>query len=193
MDYTNKWEASYRKKENFIYYPKEEVVKFLNRFVRKRTGVDSFKDIIGTNLKGLDLGCGIGRQTILLEEFNIEAYGLDISETAISQARKLAQHFGYTPVFQVLQQDHIPFNDNFFNVAICDSVLDSMPFHTAQEYMRELDRTVTDFLYVSLFAGGGGGGNKGHGARERYCTGLLQFTEDTHIAGRYRLEHQTIV
>lgn len=176
MDYVNEWEASYRKKENFIYYPKEEVVKFINRFIRKRTGVDSFKDILGTNLKGLDFGCGIGRQTILLEEFNIKAYGLDISAMAISQARKLAQFFGHTPVFQVLQQDRIPFKDNFFNIAIADSVLDSMPFSTAQTYMRELDRTVAKFLYVSLFAGErGGGGNKGHGARERNGAKLFQL------------------
>ena len=31
-----KWEESYNRGENFIYYPKEEVVKFLNRFIRIR-------------------------------------------------------------------------------------------------------------------------------------------------------------
>ena len=31
-----KWEESYGRGENFMYYPKEETVKFLNRFVKKK-------------------------------------------------------------------------------------------------------------------------------------------------------------
>ena len=40
------WEASYGRFENFMFYPKEEVVKFLNRFVRKRIGLNKFLDIL---------------------------------------------------------------------------------------------------------------------------------------------------
>ena len=50
--YVNKWEESYDRYENFILYPKEEYVKFLNRFVRKRIGIDKFVDI-------LDLGAAL--------------------------------------------------------------------------------------------------------------------------------------
>ena len=59
----NKWEASYERLENYIFFPKEEVVKFLNRYVKKKSGVDSYKNILqsSTKLKALDLGCGIGR------------------------------------------------------------------------------------------------------------------------------------
>jgi hypothetical protein len=32
------WDESYNRQENFIFFPKEEVVKFLNRFVRKKWG-----------------------------------------------------------------------------------------------------------------------------------------------------------
>lgn len=88
------WEKSYERFENFILYPKEEVVKFLNRFVRKKT-LDGFIDILQSknNYRGLDLGCGIGRNTILLGEFGLEAYGIDISETAIRYAEKLLTKF----------------------------------------------------------------------------------------------------
>ncbi len=34
--YSKQWEESYARQENFIFYPKEEYVKFLNRFVRKK-------------------------------------------------------------------------------------------------------------------------------------------------------------
>ena len=36
------WEDSYRRQENYMFYPKEETVKFINRFIRKRTGFDSY-------------------------------------------------------------------------------------------------------------------------------------------------------
>ena len=36
-----KWEESYGRGENFMYYPKEETVKFLNRFVKKKNHLKS--------------------------------------------------------------------------------------------------------------------------------------------------------
>lgn len=91
-----KWEDSYSRKENFIYYPKEEAVKFLNRFVKKRVGADGFIQLLEPEkqLKGLDFGCGIGRITLLMHEFGIDGYGVDISENAILEAKNLATHFG---------------------------------------------------------------------------------------------------
>ncbi len=65
----NKWQQSYLRSENFIFYPKEEAVKFLNRFVRKRIAVDKFIDIIDflkKPVRGLDFGCGIGSLAILM-------------------------------------------------------------------------------------------------------------------------------
>jgi hypothetical protein len=43
---TNEWDASYNREENYIFYPKEEVVKFLNRFIKKKTGVNTFNNRI---------------------------------------------------------------------------------------------------------------------------------------------------
>lgn len=40
------WNQSYSRKENYIFYPKEESVKFINRFVRKQIGADRFRDVI---------------------------------------------------------------------------------------------------------------------------------------------------
>ena len=47
------WEESYKRKENFIFYPQAEVVKFLNRYIRKKISTNQFIDILlndGTNL-----------------------------------------------------------------------------------------------------------------------------------------------
>ena len=67
------WNEAYNQKQNFIYYPKDEVIIFLNKYIKKRTGLKSFENILKTNdniINGLDFGCGIGRATIFMKEFN---------------------------------------------------------------------------------------------------------------------------
>lgn len=153
-----KWEESYSRKENFMYYPKEEVVKFLNRFVKKRVGTDSFVQLLESDqeLKGLDFGCGIGRMTLLMHEFRIDGYGIDISENAITEAKKLATHFGMQYQnkggVQVYDGRQIPFDDQFFDFAISEGVMDSMPFELAKNLIREVDRVTKKYFFVSLIS-----------------------------------------
>lgn len=151
------WDQSYIRGENNIIYPKEEVVKFLNRFVVKRSGYNQFKKILSKDEKiiGLDLGCGIGRQTILMHEFDIEGYGCDISTIAIEGAKKMARSMGVDLEnrFFVLNDTKLPFVDNFFDIAISDSCLDSMYFEIARNYIKELDRVVNKYLFISLISG----------------------------------------
>ena len=155
----NLWEESYTRKENYIFYPKEEVVKFLNRFVMKKTAWKSNKPILecSSELRGFDLGCGIGRQTVLFEEFGIKGFGADISANAIIAARQLSADMGYDMKdrFVQLNPDRvaIPFEDNYFHIAVSDSVLDSMHFTIAKDYLKELDRCVQDLLFISLASG----------------------------------------
>jgi len=47
--YKSEWDDSYDRYENHIFYPKEEVVKFLNHFVRKKIGNNTFRDILESN------------------------------------------------------------------------------------------------------------------------------------------------
>jgi ubiquinone/menaquinone biosynthesis C-methylase UbiE len=171
------WEESYSRKENHIFYPKEEVVKFLNRFVSKRIGTNQFEQILKTNnekLNALDLGCGIGRQTILFEEFQINGYGIDISSNAIAEAKELAKQFGYDmdERFKTISTPSIPYSNNFFQIGICDSVLDSMNFEIAKEYISELDRVITNYLFISVI---------GSNARESEST--EKIVQDNHEFG----------
>ena len=55
--YKQEWDKSYNRFENHILYPKEEVVKFLNRFVRKKLSDKTFQNKIRVmtrmhNIKG---------------------------------------------------------------------------------------------------------------------------------------------
>jgi SAM-dependent methyltransferase len=156
---TEDWNKSYLRKENFIIFPKEEVVKFLNRFVRKKYGNDSFKDVLElpNNPKALDLGCGIGRQTILMKEFGFDSFGVDISQVALDQAKEIAKSLGHNldKNFLLLEEPLLPFENNFFDIAISDSVLDSMEFSFALKYIAELNRTVKSLVYLNLISSEG--------------------------------------
>lgn len=158
----DEWDQSYARGENFIFFPKEEVVKFLNRFVRKKDGINFHTDILelSTQPKALDLGCGVGRQTVLLQEFGFNSFGVDISQVALDKAKKTSKALGYNMEnnFVLIDKIRLPFDDDFFEIAISDSVLDSMNFSFACEYMAELDRTVKSLVYLNLISSDSSGG-----------------------------------
>lgn len=150
------WEASYAKGENFIYYPKEETVKFLNRFVKKKKSLNEYVQLIDSpqKLKGLDFGCGIGRMTILLHEFDIDGYGIDISQNAIVEAKKLAEHFRFNleDFLQAYDGVKIPFEDAYFDLTISEAVFDSMPYALAKTLIKDIDRVTKKYFFVSLIS-----------------------------------------
>lgn len=158
----DKWDQSYARGENFIFFPKEEVVKFLNRFVRKKDGINFHRDNLelSTQPKALDLGCGVGRQTVLLQEFGFNSFGVDISQVALDKAKETSKALGYNMEnnFVLIDKIQLPFDDDFFEIAISDSVLDSMNFCFAREYMAELDRTVKSLVYLNLISSDSSGG-----------------------------------
>ena len=155
----DKWEESYQRHENHIFYPKEECVKFLNRFIRKRVGVDAFVDIYPSSsgaIKALDYGCGLGRNSILLEEFGVETYGVDISATAVHAARNLSTASGFEGLagrLEVTKGKGLAFNDKQFDFVLCDSVLDSMHFEIAKSLMKEFERVAKNYVFISLISG----------------------------------------
>ena len=155
--YRKEWDESYERNENHILYPHDEVVKFLNRFVRKKLGDNVFSDILTKDdfarpsIRGLDYGCGIGRMTMLLHEFNIEAYGVDISKKSIQKAKKLFPKIKSN--YLLSDGNTIPFENDYFDIAICESVIDSMHFSVAKEVIKELERVTNHYVYISFISG----------------------------------------
>ena len=155
--YRKEWDESYERNENHILYPHDEVVKFLNRFVRKKMGDNVFRDILvkddfdGRSIRGLDYGCGIGRMTMLLHEFNLEAYGVDISKTSIQKAKNLFPIINNR--YLLLDGNSIPFDNEYFDITICESVIDSMHFGVAKEVMKELERVTNNYVFISFISG----------------------------------------
>lgn len=153
---TEYWNKSYGRNENFIFYPHDECVKFLNRFIKKKISYTSeFIEIYktsNTSIKVLDFGCGIGRMTGLMSECEIESFGIDISEKAIEKATSQERDLQFKPTFSIYDGTTIPYNDLFFDFTISYAVLDSMPFTTAQRLVKEIDRVTKKYFYCSLIS-----------------------------------------
>ncbi len=146
------WEESYQRNEHSVMFPKEECVKFLSRFVKaKRPDGNHIQKYPKTNLVGLDFGCGIGIQTQLMHQFDIDAIGVDIVDLAITKAKafspELASNF-----IKIEAGQSLAFNDNQFDIVISEAVLDSMAFDIAKQVIRDLDRVSEGLTFISLIS-----------------------------------------
>ena len=154
------WDKSYTNRDNFVFYPHEEIIRFVSKYIRKRIGLMEFKDMVSFASKPrvLDLGCGIGRHVIYCEEMGLDAYGIDLSQEAVNIARTwLATRGIEKPDNKILQGDirQLSFPDSFFDYAISHGVLDSMHFEIAKESVSELARTLVSggLFYCDLISG----------------------------------------
>ncbi|OGH12453.1 MAG: hypothetical protein A2857_06100 [Candidatus Levybacteria bacterium RIFCSPHIGHO2_01_FULL_36_15] len=102
---------------------------------------------------------------MLMNEFGVEAYGIDISQQAIKMSKKLTKSYNLKDIgikFKVFDGINIPFENNFFDITIADAVLDSVNFNLGKILIKEIDRVTTNLLFMSLISGD----NDRHGVGE---------------------------
>ena len=88
---------------------------------RSRTAIEVIDFLKNKNGKVLDMGCGSGRNFI--NDKNLKIYGVDFSEEILKFAKKRADTLGINVKLKKRNGNKIPFDDNFFDYAICFSVL----------------------------------------------------------------------
>lgn len=154
------WDRSYENKDNFVFYPHEEVIRFVSKFIRKRVGLAEYCDVARDSAQGrvLDLGCGIGRHVVYCHDMGLEAYGVDLSDAAVQVARELAGQHGLPDPEQRIRQGDIrrlPWSDGHFRYVVSHGVLDSMPYEIARAACIELARVmpVGGLVYCDLISG----------------------------------------
>jgi SAM-dependent methyltransferase len=154
------WNRSYENHNNFLFYPNEEVIRFVSKFIRKRIGLNESRDVAPERTTGrmLDLGCGIGRHIIYAHDLGIDVYGIDLSDEAIRVARMWAHMKGMaTPEDRIVQGDiqKLKWADGFFLFAVSHGVLDSMPFEIARSACIELSRVMSSggLFYCDVISG----------------------------------------
>lgn len=155
------WDKSYENRDNFVFYPHEEVIRFISKYIRKRVGLTEFCDVasdVNASSQVLDLGCGIGRHVIYCHQMGLNAYGIDLSDTAVNVAIDWAHQNGMLEINERIKQGDIrnlPWQDGFFSYAVSHGVLDSMPYEIARAACVELARVmhVGGLFYCDLISG----------------------------------------
>lgn len=162
MKLTDAWNASFGRGENHLFWPAEELVRFAARHIRRRTS-DGWTNHVAFEPppRALDLGCGLGRHVVFLDELGCEAWGLDHSTTAIEQGRSWLAQRGSPHLSERLvvgDATTMPWPDGHFHFVVSHGVLDSMPSSAATSAMEECHRLLcTDGLaYIDLVSGDDG-------------------------------------
>lgn len=157
----NEWNNSYNRGGNLCFYPQEEIVRFINKYVRKRMPINNFINVMDlsddewADFSSLDLGCGIGRHIIFLDEFGLNPYGIDLSDNAINIGKSWVKAIGKDYLedhFVVGSVTELPFKDDFFNICVSHGVLDSMSRNIAEKGLNEVYRVVKSggLIYFNL-------------------------------------------
>lgn len=157
IEMQNLWDGSFESGFDNILYPKEPLIRFINRKIRKQISLGKFQNILkgeDGGLRALDFGCGTGRQALFMSEFGIDSYGLDISEVAINEAKKLSREMkiGNQQNFSCYGGGaNIPFSDNFFDLTIsCGGVLGCIPKENLPCILREIARITKTYCFFVL-------------------------------------------
>ena len=157
IDDSDVWDASYNRGGNILFYPHEEIIRFVNRYVRKRDGYNEFTDITpllkDSSFASLDLGCGIGRHIKFLDEFGLNPYGIDLSERAIDMGKTWLKTIGKGDLSEkmtVSSVAELPYKDDFFSICVSHGVLDSMPRDIAIVGMQEVKRVLRSGALMCL-------------------------------------------
>ena len=82
----------------------------------------------------LDLGCGLGRHTILFAKNNFDTYAFDLSAEAIKRTKEWADSFDLKVDYQVGDMLNLPYQDDQFDCILCRNVIS----HTDTMGMRKI-------------------------------------------------------
>lgn len=153
------WEDSYGRRENFVFSPSDEVVRFVARRLRRRVGLDEVVDVApaAAGSRVLDVGCGIGRNLVFGSQMGLQMWGFDLSQRAVEVARTWLERTEGAPVGErVVSADirKLPWADGFFDHAMSDSVLDSMSIEIAAQGVAEVARVLKPggYFYCNLIS-----------------------------------------
>jgi 2-polyprenyl-3-methyl-5-hydroxy-6-metoxy-1,4-benzoquinol methylase len=136
------------------WYPNEFIVRFLSKYVKRRTGLDSYHVHRPDIRRVLDLGCGTGRHIVMLARQGFETLGIDISEKGVSFARQWVAKEGLKADLRVGTTTQLPWDDRSIDAIVCHGVLDHMTYEDAQKTVREVLRVLkpNGLFYVSLIS-----------------------------------------
>lgn len=139
--------------EDLTWYPNEQIVRFIVKYLKKRTGLNSW-DIRRQAWKVLDLGCGTGRHVKLFSEQGFDTYGVDIAFINVEFSRNWMASLEMPARLVVGSSCRLPYRSKSFDVVVSHGVLDHMTLREARDSVEEVRRLLNPegLFYVDLIS-----------------------------------------
>ena len=149
-NFSKSWDKSYKKFENSLIYPSEEVIRFVANHINT-------KKKLNYNKKFLDYGCGAGRHLKFSLEKGFYSIGLEISNEALKQTKHLLDTNKFRKsLYKLIKISNtvIQLKNNSIDYLIADGVLDSMLTEDVLASIDEIFRVVKNngLIYLSLIS-----------------------------------------
>jgi SAM-dependent methyltransferase len=99
--------------------------------------------------KVLDLGCGVGRHSVLLARDGFEVYGFDYSRSAVKETKKLLRNNSLNAKILVYDMDRrFPYKDSFFDAVFASRTIYQTKIDRIKKRLSEVRRVLKDGGYL---------------------------------------------
>lgn len=92
----------------------------------------------------LDLGCGLGRHTVLFASNDFKTYGFDISEDDLTRTKEWLDSLNLKADLKKGDMIHLPYKDNSFDCILCRNVISHQDTEGVKQIIKELYRVLKD-------------------------------------------------
>lgn len=92
--------------------------------------------------KFLDLGCGLGRHSILFGKNGFEVLCFDISEEAIKRTKEWAENLKLKLDYKVGDMLKLPYESNSIDCILCRNVISHTDTDGVKQIIKELERVL---------------------------------------------------
>ena len=140
IDYYTAWADDYEK-----FYDQFLILKAEDKY---REGYEKVAQVLWDTAKSghfvIDIGCGVGRWSVLLTKKGAHVAGLDISLKLLKKCKKRSTREDVKHNVFPVQGDgfHLPFRDDAFDGATLNWFIAHIPHTRSEEFLREVKRVV---------------------------------------------------
>ena len=92
----------------------------------------------------LDLGCGIGRHTILFVQKGFNTSAFDLSEEAINTTKKWAEELNLKVDYKIGDMLNLPYENNSFDCILCRNVISHTDTQGVKKIIKEINRVLRE-------------------------------------------------
>ena len=140
------WDNLYHSGQHLNRYPYDDVVSFIYRYAPK--------DLRRDKIKIFEVGFGAGNNLWFAAREGFDVYGIEASKPAYEYATKRFENENLKGDLIIGDCQNLPYDDNFFDIAINRLALPCMPKSAAKKAINEIHRCLkpNGVFYNNMFS-----------------------------------------